>query len=220
MFRRRARPRGLEFPACRRCNKTTAAHEQVAALLARSYPDPVSVDEVREIRAYLRAVHKQMPLLLTEMMPSWRQTYDMLAQLGSDFRGGVLNVGGPLVNSSMRIFGAKLAIALHYECTGKILPSTGGVYVHWYTNWNQLNQTIPAQLFSSLGAPETLRQGRWAVPEQFQYAWAAHNEGEFGLYVSSFRQSFVVAGMVHNDARYFTSRKSDAIVVSPGDWDL
>lgn len=160
MFFRRHRPQGLESPACSRCNKITGAHEQFAAMLARTFLDTDSRDAAKEIKKLIRAVHRESPAVLTEMQPSWQQQYDFQQKMGPDHKGGLLSLNGPLVNQSIQIFGAKLVVALHYHCVGDIVPAAGGVAIKWFTNWDRINDKIPESLFSLLqGDPQTLQQG-------------------------------------------------------------
>lgn len=218
MFLHRHRPQGLESPACQYCNKMTGAHEQFAAMLARTYPEPRTKEEASELKRLMRAVHRQAPQVLVEMMPSWRQQYDVTSQFGVDFSGGALNVSGPLVNTSIQIFGAKLVMALHYHCVGQIVPAAGGVAIKWFTNWDKVNDKVPASLFSLQGAPQTLQQGNWSVPEQFEYSWIVTDCKRMAHYVSTFRKSFLVAGLVHVDANELHRMFPEAPVRGPGQW--
>lgn len=95
----------------------------------------------------MRAVYRQTPQVLAEMMPSWRQQYDVTSQFGVDFKGGALNVSGPLVNTSIRIFGTKQVMALLYHCVGESVPAAGAVPIKWFTNWDKVNDKIPDSLF-------------------------------------------------------------------------
>ena len=58
--------------------------------------------EAGEMKRLMIAVHRQTPSVLAEMMPSWRQQYDVDKRFGSSFKGGALNVSGPLVNRSIK----------------------------------------------------------------------------------------------------------------------
>lgn len=218
MFLRRHRPQGLESPACDMCNNVTGAHEQFAAMLARTYLDARTKDEANEIKRLMRAVHRQMPLVLAEMMPSWRQQYDVDQHFGSGFKGGALNVSGPLVNRSIQIFGAKLVMALHYHCVGNVVPAAGGVGIIWFTNWDRVNEKIPDRLFSLQGAPQSLQQGNWSVPDQFEYSWVATDCTKMAHYVSTFRKSFLIAGLVHTDANELHKMFPEVDILRPGQW--
>lgn len=218
MFRFKHRPLGLESPACNSCNRLTGGHEQFAAMLARVYPNAETMAEAKEFEALMLAVRKQSPLLFGELHASWRQQYDVAGMFGDGFKGGAMNVGGPLVNRSMKMFGAKLTMALHYKSTGTILPAAGGASIRWYTNWDRVRDRIPEELFKFVGSPETLRQGKWSVAEQFEYSWAGDDNGTYGLYISTFRRAFLIAGFVHKDMQELRSVAPQAVIVQPGRW--
>ena len=150
------------------------------------------------------------------MWPSWRQQYDVEAKFGK--RVSALNVNGPLVNKSIQIFGTKLALALHYYCVDEIIPPEGGVAVKWFTNWDRANNEIPPSLFTLLGEPKTLEQGDWSVTDQFEYAWVVTDCKTMAHYVSTFRQAFLVAGLVHVDAEKLHETLPNVDITRPGDW--
>lgn len=218
MFFRRQRPKGLESPACDRCNNITGTHEQFAAMLARTFPDADSRDATNEIENLIGAVHRHSPDVLAEMRPSWRQQYDYQQRFGLDHKGGALSVNGPLVNQSIRMFGAKLVMALHYHCVGGIVPSDGGVAIKWFTNWDRVNNKIPDSLFSLQGEPKTLQQGNWSVPDQFEYSWVATECRRMAHYVSTFRKAYLVAGIVHVDADELHATFPNVDIIHPGGW--
>jgi hypothetical protein len=104
----------------------TGAHEQVAAMMARLYPDPVGPRANQEVRQIMEKVNKWNPLLLPEMWPSWLQQHDFTQQAGNlpdDVH--LLSVKGPILNRLMQIFGTKMYFALHYELTGQPIPVVG-----------------------------------------------------------------------------------------------
>ena len=61
MFSLKRRPKGLECPACHSCNQATAKHEQVAAMMARLYPDPATKAEQRELEKLFKGVRASIP---------------------------------------------------------------------------------------------------------------------------------------------------------------
>lgn len=206
MFSLRRRPKGLEVPACECCNRATASHEQVAAMLGRIYPDGPTEVEREEMRRIMDAVNTNVPGLLEEMIASFRQQERFVrANITLPGVGGVLNVSGPLLNRSIQAFGAKLGFALHYAMTGAIVPRAGGVAVRWFSNFERLTGEIPADLFRILGQPQTLRQGKWGAGDQFSYAFAISENSEMAAYFSTFRKSFAVLSWVSEDVAAFAS---------------
>jgi len=216
MFLYKHRPKGLESPACKICNNSTGGHEQFAAILARVYQEARTKQESAEIRSLFEAVHRQTPEVLVEMIPSWQQQYDVDRKFGTTV--SALNVSGPLVNKSIRIFGTKLVLGLHYHCTGSIVPESGGIAIRWYTNWDRANDRIPGSLFSLLGVPQTLKQGDWSVPDQFEFAWVVTHCKSIAHYVSTFRESFLIAGLVYNDSKQLQESFPSVSFTRPGEW--
>jgi hypothetical protein len=50
MFRLRQRPKGMEYPACRRCNNGTGVSDLIASLLGRTYPGSIGDLEKAELK--------------------------------------------------------------------------------------------------------------------------------------------------------------------------
>lgn len=153
MFDRRQRPQGLEFVACLPCNKGSALTDQVVGYFSRVYPDPRSEAAKDEAQKIIAAIANNHPGLLEEMLPSVRQkhVYRRHRQALPHDAGGVLNAGGPLVNAQMQRFGAKLGLAMHFEETGRIVPSAGAIAVRWYSNFDRITESIPDDLVTLLG---------------------------------------------------------------------
>src|SRR5262245_18492520 len=61
MFYDNQRRKGLEFPACRDCNAGTSLSDTVASLLARTYPDARTPDDLERL---LSGVRSNIPGLL------------------------------------------------------------------------------------------------------------------------------------------------------------
>jgi hypothetical protein len=158
VFDLRRRPKGLEFLACSGCNGGSKGAEQVIGYLSRVYPDATTPDRQVEFKKILRAIKKNHPGLLEEMLPSAEQ--ERRFQLDAPrIPGRALNVGGPLLNAAIRSFGVKLGLGMHYHLTGRIVPLKGAVGVRWYSNYDAVTGGIPKEFLKILGPPETLRQG-------------------------------------------------------------
>lgn len=201
VFNFRHRPKGLEFPACQECNSGARIDEQVAAMLCRIYPDGETVEEQGEMHALFEAVSTNRPGLLEEMMPSFRQ--EKQARQYRDQlppHAGVLNCRGPILNTAIHRFGAKIGFALHYYLTKKIVPPTGGAAVWWFSNYQWLTEELPSELAELVGNPRTLRQGTWNVEKQFRYGSIATEDNSMSVHLASFRESFAVCAFVAEQA--------------------
>jgi hypothetical protein len=113
--------------------------------------------------------------------------------------GGVLNVAGPMINWAVRVLGGKLGLAMHFNQTKRIVPTTGCVAVRWYSNYDALTGMIPGDFLTMLGPPETLRQGRFEVSNQFTVSSAVSTESRLSAHFATFRKSFAIAAFVAED---------------------
>lgn len=197
IFDGKHRPKGIEVPACEQCQKYSKKHELVAAMIARMFPDSSTPTQEKEIDKLLRLANKAIPGLLEELQPTPEQEakFERIKEQEPN-AAGMLDAGGPLVNASLDIFGAKMTCALHYEKTKKILPIGNPISTRIFTNVDILENNMPKDLLNVLGPPNTLQQGKWSVSNQFSYSYAITDTHEYGVYFSTFRQSFAVLGLI------------------------
>jgi hypothetical protein len=203
MFRGKLRPGQFEFPCCDPCNQGTKASDLVVAFLGRVYPDPTSAADQADIRRILAGLKNNMPAVLQEMHVG--RAGQKLARNRTraflDESGGFLRLGGPLMSKHLDTFGCKLALAMHWEITKKIIPPIGGVAVRVYTNVEALERKIPDDLLRLLPGPQTLRQGTWDVTDQFEYSARTTDDHQMGIFFASFRFSFAVTAVTTMDRR-------------------
>jgi hypothetical protein len=205
MFHGKERPKGLEFLACEACNVGSSREELAAALLSRLLPDSEAEPAQAEFQRLLGAAENNFPGILRELRPSARQQKRARITLGVDAGDPpVLNVSGPIVNSVMQRFGAKMGLARHRHATGRIVPRQGGVWPSWYPNYDLQSGRFPDRIVALLGPPETLRQGRKEVGKQFQFAWlVAQDSPCVSVHMVTFRASFAVLAFVAEDSSFF-----------------
>jgi hypothetical protein len=200
MFDGRQRPKGLEFPTCRKCNNGTSLSDTVAALLARVYPDAPSPDDLKRL---LRGVRNNIPGLLEEMQV-WTGPNE-------------LRVNGPILTKHIDVFGSKVGLALHFEAHGSPVPPAGGVQAMFFTNASALRGELPNELIQLLLPPRTLQQGKRHVGDQFKYSWALTEEKRHSLFYATFRQSFAIAAVTALDRSEFLERNAEKYPITiPG----
>ena len=199
VFSAKLRPKGLEFPCCDRCNAGTKTTDQVVALMSRISPDASTAEGIAEVRKYLRGVANNEPGLLEEMAgsPEWRKAAAGRVPAGQH----PLYCGGPRVSRHMERFAAKFGFAMHVELTGQPVGPSGGVAARWYSNADVYESKFPMEVWNVLGEPVTLRQGKFHVSEQFEYAWAIGEDGSMGMFIGTFRESFAVLAFTSTGAR-------------------
>jgi hypothetical protein len=189
LFPDRRRPKGLEVPACERCNRGSRWAEDIAALLAAIRMDGALLEHFERKIAH---VAKTQPRALLEMQSSPSQ--DLRAERWADAAGepaAALNVTGPIVGRAMRLFGAKLGMALHWHETGRPLPAHGRIVVQVFSNEQAFEGRIPQALFDFLPDRRTLEQGKLHVRDVFEYSSRETEEGGHTAHWATFGQSFM-----------------------------
>jgi hypothetical protein len=168
----------------------------VAATIGRSFPDAETEYEQAEMKRLLTAVSNNVPGLLQEMQIG--KAGQKIAR-NRKIDGGFLRANGPLVSSHMQAFSAKIGFALYFKLTKRIVPSQGGVAVRWFSNYERLQGVFPQTIFDYLLPPNTLKQGKFEVSDQFGYQWRMAEENRMGMFFAYFRQSFALVAFVSID---------------------
>jgi hypothetical protein len=216
MFRKRQRPKGLEFASCRSCNEGTGRADLVASLISRLAPDARDDDEKLELEKLLEGVKNNVPGLLDEMCLADETETAARVRLPRYSDSLFLKANGPLVHAHMQTFSTKLGFALYYELTGHVVPPGGGVAARWFSNVDGLEGTFPDSVFDFLLPPQTLKQGKLEVSDQFRYQWRLAEGDRMALFFASFRASFAVLAFVTTDIRLLDVETKHPIpIVSP-----
>lgn len=200
VFSERRRPQGLEFLACKECNHSARSDEAIVSLMSRVYPDATTDAQINELRRIMAGVSSRRPALIRELMPTFRQSKEVRKLSGEAV--GALNARGPLLNRAMLRFGAKLAFALHFEATQRLVPIGGGAAVFWFPNHMEVTGKVPSELMGLVGDPKTLVQGRFSVPDQFTYGSVASLTASnlvISAHTATFRQAFRIHMFVADD---------------------
>jgi hypothetical protein len=167
VFDNRHRLKGMEYLACEPCHSGTRALDQIAGLLCRLYPDASTPEAKQEIHELLRGVW--YPSVLAEMSATREQEERAQAQTVFPNVAGALNIG-PSMNLLICRFAARVGLALHYELCRQVVPSTGSVFIQWYTNEALIDGKFPSDFAAMLGPEKSLHQGSKSLEDQFSYS--------------------------------------------------
>lgn len=193
LFRLKDRPRGFEFASCEACNVGASHSDLVAAMFTRAFPN-VESHEVPEIKKIFVSVRNNIPGLLEEMFVESDAWAVASARIGSQVKNPkFIAMDGPIAMAHLRAFGARLALAMHFNQTGQIIPKSGGATVRIYSNLDMMEGRIPEGLFEILPKPTALVAGRKDTSSQFRMSTVAAEGGGMTITLASFRFSFAVA---------------------------
>ena len=165
--------------------------DAVAGLMSRLYATKPATPAVREeVRRCFAGIGRKMPEILQEMRVE-RDLRDGSFKLGALPDAAAVLTMGPLINSYLTAFGARVALALHFELTREILPESGGIFVHWMSNHAIVDNQISEAFLAMLGPPATLKQGKQTLEDQFHYQSLAEGQARSAHFVA-FRVSFAI----------------------------
>ncbi|TAY82301.1 hypothetical protein ELH86_24920 [Rhizobium ruizarguesonis] len=168
------------------------------ALLSRFYPDPATDGERKDFNKLALAAERHNPGLADEMRT------DQLANLrrlgGAALKlptWNFLHVGGPICTRAVNLFGAKLALALHYEATQRIVPSGGVIVLNRFSNVDAFTDEHAIDALQMFGAGKTLQMGKFEVSNQFRYSSVHETEtNSMSAHVAVFREAMALMMVV------------------------
>lgn len=188
----------MVYLSCESCRQGTRKMDAVAGLISRLYATMPETPVIKqEIRECIAGVGRNMPEVLEEMRVE-RDLRGASFKLGALPDAAAVLTIGPLIDSYLTAFGARVALALHYELTREILPESGGVFVHWMSNHAIVDNQIPESFLAMLGPPATLKQGKQTLEDQFHYQSLAEGQSR-SAHFAAFRVSFAIQAFVVRD---------------------
>src|SRR5262245_50452826 len=160
IFPEKHRPRGLEFPACKRCNGQTSVDECILAFVARM--DGSMRGTIRPdtgLNKALQTIRVAYPKLLPSMHT-----------IAADVAGRLLpvtNANKQEVNEGLCRVAAKLALSTYYEETKRIAQPGTRVNTMWTDNQRQDGAELVRDLLGRFPAGKQLKMGRWDSSKTF-----------------------------------------------------
>ena len=165
LFNDAAWPEGFEFPACARCQTISRYAETMVGFLSVIYSHPDDPPSETEKRRRFTGLRRNYPELFPRLFPSREKVAKFIADHGwpvdpvtnrsispvrsritGQLRPPVLSLDHPEVHEAVRLFGRKLACALHHYETGMIIPLSGAIHVRWYSNVQLVEGDFPEAL--------------------------------------------------------------------------
>lgn len=205
VFKLRRRPQGLEFSACAACHKGTRNTDAVAALTARSWPNLDTDEERDELRRLMGGVLRNVPPVADELHRGFSFPSEVPPDVTAALDGEeVIAMDFTVRRAVLDAFGARVALAMHYDLTGNALSERGGVWVRTYTNVeNMQGEALPPELGGVLGPTLALLQKGLTAEDDFQFARRRLDDCAGTTSFAAFRQSFAFLAVAYPDAEDF-----------------
>jgi hypothetical protein len=159
VFPDKGRPKGLEFPACKRCNQQTGVDECILAFVARLTGSLRGASPDSGLVQTLETIETAHPGLLPSMHSKWVEVDGQ--------KKPALDMNKPEVNESLCRIAAKLALATYYEETDRIVSPGTLINTMWTHNQRADSAQDVHDLLARLPSSNRLKQGRWDTSDSF-----------------------------------------------------
>lgn len=213
------RPQQIVVPACANCNQATGPSDQLIAVLARLYDRKPHPNEGDTLQKAIYGVHRSLPDVASELVDvsarQRRKAFEISTQIDEEVY--CLNFGDR-TQIHFQAFGAKLALALFYWETRRIIPAAGGATVQIWSWADRLRGPIlPNEFADILGPEQSLKQGRKNLSDQFSYSSALADNGNAAIFFVTLGRTFALAlSVAVNDDFFSDARHLGVFVHRPG----
>jgi hypothetical protein len=165
IFPNKHRPKGLEFPACERCNSQSKSEEALLAFVCRSAGSS-RTNAVRDddrLRNIIGTINQAYPGILERM----NRGAQLLPMNGILRQFGVLDVNQPEVDIGFCRIAAKIALAVFYQENGAAAPSGTRINTTWTHRFNPDAQEAVQTILQLFPDGQSLQAGKWKTDDTF-----------------------------------------------------
>jgi len=218
LFAGRQWPEGYVFPACSACNNNSSSDEQLIAWLSRirigRYRTP---EQEKEFEKLSHEVHRRHPDIWNGIRQMSRvETRRLAKQVNLDRIETdelVYSIAIPAaLMEAMNRYGIKLAKALHYLHSKRIVPPNGIVRAWSYTNTEILSSEVAEKMLRQLTNAPVVQRSNTQLGDQFNYRYAIVEEGEASAFWIGFSQSTAIFAVVFFDKNRYNESKMQAVL--------
>lgn len=180
------RPKGLEFPACRRCNEGCSQLDAAIRWLAFSQ-SPIALSGAGKLgeKYHQHTVNamKNWANNNTGLGGTFSHTGEQLVQInGIVHRTSTIEIDPVIFENFLDPWAVKQSLALWYWHSNLIFSDQGLIRVFWFapTRQTEKQQAIKSIPFSF--DYYALQQGKWDTSNQFKYQYLVNTEERVGVF--------------------------------------
>jgi hypothetical protein len=207
LFFGRLWPEGFVFPACSACNHAASFDELLLSWMCRVRIGGYTPAEEHEFAKTCHELSRRAPEIWAAIKPRSRnQTQELLRKVQDRESLAKLTDVIHAVSMPQAMFdacdryGQKLAKALYYRHTSRIVPLQSVVKVRSYSNTESLTDEFPKHFVSALPGTPEIRRSSVYLDGQFTYRFAVADNGEAAAFAIVFGESFVILVSVFLDS--------------------
>jgi len=204
-------PEGYVFAACKNCNSKSSDAEYLVGLMVKmgwGLMVDSKVDKSMYDKIFSELRFKK-PAILTKMQNglSAAAKKRLAKDIGYIPPNGGLYADMPLIsfpeefNNAIKIFGRKLAIALHYKHTNKIAPQNFGFKLRWATNYELIRNQylVNEEILNNFAPAQKLVREKVDLSSQFNYSYVITEDNKSSAFHCSFSESFEILFLLSFD---------------------
>lgn len=232
MFDQKRWPEGYEFSACAKCNNGSSDQDLIISWMARIDHTDLSAEGDLQTAGLLKAVHRQHPKLMRQLLPTAVEAKRTNRELGitpapgqTHAETGVVNIT-PEMKEAVHTFSKKLAKGVYYLHTQNIFPADGCLMLGWFTNVEFVRKSgfIPFHVLNDIAGetPAIERSGK-SLDNRFRYKLSVTEDSKLCALQAMFGNAFglIVFGCTHpgqlegiiNKVRMDTDKVTGALAV-------
>jgi hypothetical protein len=226
-FISRIGPEGYEFGSCQSCNHSSAQMEQVAAVYAHSNSELEGDNIPQQFEKLYRGLENNNPAGLPEINLSANEKRKAAQNFYAFPEPIETYADAPMVGipseakKSLQIFNRKLACALYFRETTKILPLTAMIATLELPLGHKSEKRIVDFAKANLTNLTKTERRNTNIGNQFFYAWASSSNNELFSYTAQFHKSYVCFGAIALDnSRKFHSKWKPHQCDIDNDWQI
>lgn len=218
LFRDKKRLKGLEFPACKRCNNGTSDLDQVAALFCLTMGAALNPDMDSEYwEKIFLGVKNNSPEVIDYLARDVEPHFWDLGERRETLIRSKIN--RKLFHHYLNPWAAKLTYAIWYEVTGTAIDEEIVVYINWLTNEKIMRDGVPEGLFDIAPHGGALQNGKLESSDQFMYRSNLNAIEKLGFVMLETHQSGVACAFImpkhHRKERYLPTQRGSLFATSP-----
>jgi len=196
MFWEKLRPKGMEVPACKRCNNETSEIDQLAAFYALTQ----SKRSINGLRNAEEDYFKKVSHGCLSNIPDMKDLFRPCPNFDENY-GKIIFDNQKLFIEKLNPWAAKQSLAHWFTFTeGKIFPSQGLITVKWLTNVELQANNPLLNLIKKLPSPKGLKMGKWAVHDQFFVRYSLNLKENFGGMFVRYHGTGFIAALVGDES--------------------
>jgi len=175
IFSNRKWPEGYVFPACGACNSGSKRSENWVAMMSRMHSGPEADEETSASELYRLGKPLMTPSVLKAMGLSANKKRELAKRIGVSPEPGetyaemAFLAVPPEATAAVEVFAPKIAKALHFMHTDRIVPVAAAIRYRWFTNVNRMDGTLPDDVFTIPTGGPVLRRANVDLNDQFNY---------------------------------------------------